>query len=230
MIVRDSNYMLISKGLNNRYWDQGAYPNWTAVNVFIYTPGQRTGCGAEPHYHDCDEFWLFVTGHGETQLDGQTFDVDPNTLVYTPMGVVHRFQMFTDFENVALTTRLERQKRPTHILVEEDGPPTPTVPGFVIPGAVNDGPLASPGPRCPVTEMRVVGFGAGAEIDEAQLLSKEHWVCLAGTIYLAVDGLEVELSPGDVGLLRAGAVRRIRAGEGARVALARERVGKRGLQ
>ena len=39
------------------------------------------------------------------------------------MGVIHRFQMFTDFDNLAIVTPLERRKRATHILVDEDGPP-----------------------------------------------------------------------------------------------------------
>ena len=43
------------------------------------------------------------------------------------MGCVHRFQMFTPYKNNAIVTRLERQKRPIHITVEEHGPPEPTV-------------------------------------------------------------------------------------------------------
>ena len=49
---------------------------------------------------DCDELWLFTSGTGEVWVDGQRHDITPNTLVYTPMGSEHRFQMFSPYENV----------------------------------------------------------------------------------------------------------------------------------
>ena len=145
MIIRDSNYMIISENSNNIYWEQGVYPDWTALSAFRDFPNQRIGTGVEPHYHDNDELWLFTAGRGEVWLDEQRFEITPNTMVYTPMGVVHRFQMFTDYGNNAIVTRLEREQRPTHIRVEEAGVPLPTVPGFVIPGDRNNGPFPNRG-------------------------------------------------------------------------------------
>ena len=221
MIIKNSNYMIISQNSNNIYWEQ-IYPDWTALSAFRYFPNQRIGTGVEPHYHDSDELWLFTAGRGEVWLEGQSFDVTPNTMVYTPMGAVHRFQMFTDYETSAIVTRLERQKRPIHILVEEAGPPVPTVPGFVVPGAGNNGPFPSRGPRCPLSEWRVITFGAGEGVDEARLACNEHWLVIGGTIHLTVDGLGLELSVDDLALLKAGGVRWIQSAKGARVVLARE--------
>lgn len=224
MIVRNSDYVIISKNSNTAYWDEGLYPRWAAINIFCYFPHEKKGSGVEPHYHDGDEIWLFPSGSGEVRLDGKSFEITPNSVVYTPMGVVHSFQMYTDGENIALVTRLERQKRATHILVAESGPPTPTVPGFVIPGAVNNGPIADPGPRCPLTELRVITFAVEERIDNERLACNEHWLVVEGTIHLTVQGFEVELSSGDVALLRAGSSRQIRADKNTRVALARERI------
>ena len=222
MIIRDSNYMGISKNSNSVYWDQELYPDWAAIRGVYDSPTKGPGTGTEPHYHDCDEFWFFPTGRGEAWLDGQSFEITPNTAVYTPMGIVHRFQMFTDYDSVGIVTRLERQKRPDHILVEEAGPPDPTVLGFVVPGTSNNGPFADRGPRCPLSELRLITWAAGEGVDEARLHSNEHWLVLAGAIHLTVDGREVELSQSDVALLRAGAVRRIRSYEDAQAVLARE--------
>lgn len=222
MIIENQHYMIRSRNSNNIYWEQGLYPDWTALNAFHHYPDQRIGTGVEPHYHDNDEMWLFTAGHGEVWLDDQRFEITPNTLVYTPMGVVHRFQMFTNYENNAIVTRLERQKRPIHILVEESGPPIPTVPGFVVPGESNTGPIPNRGSRCPLSEWRVVTFDAGEEVDEASLTCNEHWLVVGGTINLTVDGLELELSNEDLALLKAGAVRKISSAEGARAVLARE--------
>ncbi len=222
MIVRSDNYMVISSNSNNAYWVEALYPRWAAINTFRYFPGQKKGQGVEPHYHDGDELWLFLSGRGEVWLDGKTFPLTANTAVYTPMGVVHRFQMFIDFENIALVTRLERQKRATHILVEESGPPVPTVPGLVIAGAENTGPFSNRGSRCPLSELRMVTLPAGATVEGDRLAANEYWLALSGVTSLAVDGAEFDLATGDVALLRAGVVRRLRSVEAAGLAVARE--------
>ena len=222
MIIENQRYMIRSGNSNNIYWEQGVYPDWTALSAFRHFPDQQIGTGVEPHYHDNDELWLFTAGRGEVWLDDQRFEITPNTLVYTPMGVVHRFQMFTGYENNAIVTQLERQKRPIHILVEEVGPPIPTVPGFIVPGESNTGPIPNRGSRCPLSEWRAVTFDPSEGIDEAPLTCNEHWLVVGGTIELTVDGLEIELSSEDLAMLKAGAVRKIRSAEGARVVLARE--------
>ena len=222
MIIENQNYMIRSGNSNNIYWEQGIYPDWTALNAFQHYPDQQIGTGVEPHYHDNDEMWLFTAGRGEVWLDDRRFEITPNTLVYTPMGVVHRFQMFTGYENNAIVTRLERQKRPTHILVEESGPPVPTVPGFIVPGERNTGPIPNRGSRCPLSEWRAVTFAPSEGIDEAPLTCNEHWLVVDGTIDLTVDGAKFELSGEDLAMLKAGAVRKISSTEGARVILARE--------
>ena len=222
MIIENQHYMIRSGNSNNIYWEQGIYPDWTALSAFRHFPDQQIGTGVEPHYHDNDEMWLFTAGRGEVWLDDQRFEITPNTIVYTPMGVVHRFQMFTGYENNAIVTQLERQKRPIHILVEESGPPVPTVPGFVIPSENNTGPIPNRGSRCPLSEWRVVTLGAGEGIDEAPLTCNEHWLIVGGTIDLTVDGLKLELSGEDLAMLKVGAVRKVSSAEGARVVLARE--------
>lgn len=223
MIIRNSHYLLMSQSSNTHYWEQDRFPDWSRFVTIRHFPDQRIGTGVEPHYHDCDETWLFTAGHGEVWLDEQRFAITPNTLVYTPMGVVHRFQMYTNGENNAFVTRLERQQRPIHILVEQDGPPEKTVPGFVIPGNLNCGPLPNPGPRCPFQELRMVTLTAGEGLAHGELTANEHWLVLEGILQVEVDQRAVELYRGDVALLRAGVVRSVGTNSGARVALVRER-------
>src|SRR5215471_11246946 len=127
MIVLARDYAIVSKSTP---WDEDLYPEWARIRLFRHTPNQRTGHGVEPHYHDCDEFWLFVSGRGEAWLDRESFPVSPNTVIYTPMGTIHRLQMFSDFETVDAVNRHEGQTRRTHIRVDEHGPPVPTAPGF----------------------------------------------------------------------------------------------------
>lgn len=224
MIVSTDHVFVIDSGLSSRsdYWGEHLHPEWAALRMMRHFPGQRTGAGVEPHYHDADEFWLFLSGRGEVWLDGQSTPISPNTLVYTPMGVVHRFQMFTDFANVPAVTRLERAKRPIHILPDVHGPPVPTVPGFVVQGHDNHGPIVNRGSRCPVSEMRMLTLQAGVRMEEANLAKTEYWLVLDGIAQLGVDNLQVNLTNGDLAIIRQGGRRQLRSDAGCSVALARE--------
>lgn len=188
----------------------------------MYHPMESMGGGVEPHYHDTDEIWMFASGRGEAWIDEQSYEVTPNTVIYTPMGSVHRFQMFTDFDNASVVTRLERQNREGHLYVENDGFPEPTVPGIVLNGAENMGPIVNRGERCPFKEMRTIEFEAGDEVEEARLPTNEHWLVEAGVAYIEVDEFNAEIASGDVAMLKAGAVRHIYFPNAARVALVRE--------
>lgn len=222
MILNGANYHIRSNNSNVHYWEQDVYPRWTPLRVYRPISNQKQGGGVEPHYHDNDEFWFFTSGYGEAWLNGTVYKITPNTIVYTPMGVVHRFQMFTDFDNLAIVTPVERQGRGGHLLVEVDGPPVPTVDGYVVPGDINTGPITNRGSRNPLGELRTVELAAGEGLAEARLATNEHWAVIGGSLWVAVDGVEADLSYGDIALLRAGAVRTIRADTGARVVLGRE--------
>ena len=222
MFIKNDNYWIISKSSNTNYWSQGVSPDWTIIGTFIYHPVEPMGRGVEPHYHDADEIWMFASGRGEAWIDEDRFDVMPNTVVYTPMGSVHRFQMFTDFDNASVVTKLERQYREGHLYVENDGFPEPTVPGIVLSGVENTGPIVNRGKRCPFKEMRTIEFAAGDEIIKTRLLANEYWLVETGFACIEVDGFEAEIWSGDVAMLKAGAVRQIGFPNGARVALVRE--------
>src|SRR5438552_9710582 len=188
MILDGATYHIRSSNSNLHYWEQDVYPPWTPMRIYRPIPGQKKGAGVEPHYHDNDELWLFTSGHGEVWLNDRVYGITPNTLVYTPMGVVHRFQMFTEFDNLAIVTTLERQRRPDHLLVEVDGPPEPTVDGYVVPGELNVGLIANRGPRNPLSELRTVEIAPGDGVAEAPLTANEHWAVIAGSLRLDVDG------------------------------------------
>ena len=222
MIVRKTEHWLISSNSNSLLQSPGRYPDWTAMNGCWPSQNQKVYHGIWSHYHDYDEIWLFTDGYGEGWQDGRSYPITPNTLIYNPMGCVHRFQMRTESDVVTFLTPSERRDRTGIILVEEHGPPVPTVPGYVVPGDENVGPIPQRGPRCPLSELRTVAFAAGEGVDDSPILANEHWVALSGTLRLTIAQNEIALSQGDVALLRAGVVRSVRAEEQASAALARE--------
>ena len=223
MVIDDPRYVIRSLNSNQTYWEQDVFPEWTALNCYRHFPDGGIGTGVEPHYHDNDELWLFTSGRGEVWLDGVRHEITPNTLVYTPMGCVHQFQMFTPYVNNAIVTRLERKRRPLHLTVAEYGPPEPTVPGFVVPGSMNTGPISDPGPRCPISEWRLQRYEDVNALDSNVLSRHEHWMVLSGTLKLEVEGRSVSLEPGDIALLRAGVDRHLSMQDhGARAVVVRE--------
>lgn len=228
MIITDPHFTIRSLNSNQTYWEQGVFPEWTALNCYRHFPDGGIGTGVEPHYHDNDEIWLFTAGHGEVRLDGVRHEITPNTLVYTPMGCVHQFQMFTPYENNAIVTRLERKRRPLHLTVEEYGPPEPTVPGFVVPGDRNTGLIGDSGLRCPIAEWRLQRYEDINALRADELRQHEHWMVLSGVMHLVVNDRSVSLSPGDIALLRAGTNREVcTEDEATRAVVVRENAGNR---
>ena len=227
MIQSGDHYEIRSQNSNLIYWEQGEFPEWTALSCLRAFPTAPAGHGVEPHYHDNDEIWLFRSGHGEVWVGDQRYDVTPNTAVYTPLGVVHRFQMFEPYENTAIVTSLEGKKRPLHLVAAHHGHPVPTAAGFVIPGSANVGPIADPGSRCPLSELREITFSAGELLAEKATFDRhEHWIVTQGAIELTLGGVITSLHEEDVVLMRTGGVREIGAQSAGRVVLVRERKSK----
>ena len=222
MILRGPNFQVISKNSNAEYYSGGFYPEWTPLAGIHDMAVRPMGSGVEPHYHDNDEFWFWATGYGEVWVDGKNMPVGPNSVTYTPMGTVHKFLMHSDFEVVAVITRPGRKLRSKHILVSEDGQPESTVPGFVVPGSHNNGPFPVRGPRCPLSELRLLDLAPGGRIHPTLTGANEHWLVLSGAVQLAVDGREIELHQSDLALLKAGASREINALRDTRLVLVRE--------
>jgi mannose-6-phosphate isomerase-like protein (cupin superfamily) len=223
MRIESETYAILSHEENNpAYWADDVYPTWATMKLFRYIPGQRIGNGVEPHYHDCDEIWLFLDGRGEAWLDGgPPQPIRPGTFVFTPRGVVHRFQMFTNFANAALRTELLGEKRGTHLIPEIHGAPTPSGTGFVVSAEEAIGEVPDRERRSPLSELRI---GRGEPKADRELISAtEYWVAMEGRLNVIVDGFSIGLGSGDIAILRAGADRAV-SGDSGIYGYARQRV------
>jgi mannose-6-phosphate isomerase-like protein (cupin superfamily) len=207
MITQTDDFLCIAAPLSTasrRRRGESTNPRWAALRNIGYTPRQGMGHGVEPHYHDFDEFWFFTSGHGEAWLDGVKHEVTPNTMVYTPKGVVHRFQMFVEFSTVGIQCRREGLRRAGHLHVARHGPPTPSANALVVPGDRNDGPIATSHPKLPVREMRLVRLPAGHETRRTTA-GTEYWIPVDGVLGATIGATCLEVAGSDLGESRSTA-------------------------
>jgi mannose-6-phosphate isomerase-like protein (cupin superfamily) len=219
MMAKTEQYVLVS-ATENRYW-AGFFPDWGALATFIAI--ENPPSVIEPHYHDNDEFWLWIRGEGKARLDhGPEIPFERGMVVYCPMGAVHEFVSPTVQYNIGVTTHLVGQKRPLHLHVPEDGEPVRTGDGFILAGAENAGPLAVGRPRCPLSELRLVETTPGRTLARGPAAANEYWLLISGQMLLHLPACSVHLLPGDLIILRQGVERSLSAVQAGQVALARE--------
>jgi hypothetical protein len=214
MIVATDSYFALSTLSARDCWDDELHPEWARLRTVTYCPGQHLGHGSSRITTTMTSSGFFTAGYGEAWMDGECSPVTPNTIVYTPRGVVHRLQMFTDFATVGIRTRMCGMKRAAHLRVLEDGIPTPSAPGLVVPGEENTGPIAVEHPTCPVRELRLLTYAAAEDL-EWTTSSTEYLLEVCDTVRITVDGLCFELTStqrnyhvdgpgGDLLIVRAG--------------------------
>jgi mannose-6-phosphate isomerase-like protein (cupin superfamily) len=78
------------------------------------------------HYHDCDEYWIFLQGRGIAVSEGKRYEVKAGDCVATGRGHHHDFpQVFEPVAAVYFETTLEGQKRRGHLWDHTHGPAQP---------------------------------------------------------------------------------------------------------
>jgi mannose-6-phosphate isomerase-like protein (cupin superfamily) len=80
----------------------------------------------DPHYHDCDEYWIILEGRGKVMVGGKTMDTGPGDCV--PIGMGHHHDMplvDAPVKAVFFETTLEGEKRIGHLWNHTHGPARP---------------------------------------------------------------------------------------------------------
>ena len=63
-------------------------PSWCNVTSAAVLKGMNTG-HFDPHYHDCNEYWLVCKGKMKIAIDGKPYYVRDGDIVCTRAGSVH---------------------------------------------------------------------------------------------------------------------------------------------
>jgi mannose-6-phosphate isomerase-like protein (cupin superfamily) len=64
------------------------FPKWSEVNHYGIN---QLVVGEEVllHYHDCNEYWIIISGRGICTTEGDTYEIGPGDMVLTERGQEH---------------------------------------------------------------------------------------------------------------------------------------------
>jgi mannose-6-phosphate isomerase-like protein (cupin superfamily) len=78
------------------------------------------------HFHDCDEYWILVSGRGTASTEDVLYEVGPGDCVATRMGDHHDFPLVDEpVVAVFFETTMRGQKRRGHLWEHTHGPARP---------------------------------------------------------------------------------------------------------
>lgn len=68
--------------------DQEHFPGWSEINHYGINY-LKVGQEVPLHYHDCNEYWIIVSGRGICTTEGDTYEIGPGDIVLTKQGDEH---------------------------------------------------------------------------------------------------------------------------------------------
>ena len=71
-----------------RLAEQEHFPEWSEMNHYGMNR-LKVGEGVPLHYHDCNEYWIIVSGRGICTTEGDRYEIGPGDLVLTKKGDEH---------------------------------------------------------------------------------------------------------------------------------------------
>jgi mannose-6-phosphate isomerase-like protein (cupin superfamily) len=64
------------------------FPNWSEINHYGINY-LKVGQEVPLHYHDCNEYWIIISGKGICTTEGDEYEIGPGDLVLTKKGEEH---------------------------------------------------------------------------------------------------------------------------------------------
>lgn len=68
--------------------EQERFPDWSEVSHYGINTLQQ-GDEVELHYHNCNEYWIIISGRGTCTTEGDTYEIGPGDMVLTKKGDEH---------------------------------------------------------------------------------------------------------------------------------------------
>lgn len=97
-----------------RLEDREAYPEWSDISHYGVNH-LSVGDSVELHFHDCNEYWIIVSGKGVCTTEGKTFEIGVGDLVLTRKGDEHSLVVTEDMVAVYFYGRFPDGGRIGHL-------------------------------------------------------------------------------------------------------------------
>jgi mannose-6-phosphate isomerase-like protein (cupin superfamily) len=86
----------------------------TAWGFAEYSAGQKNV--VEPHFHDCDEYYMLIEGRMRVRSEGVEYTMGPADILLTRMGDEHEIiEILEDVRFVWMETELKGRRRMGHL-------------------------------------------------------------------------------------------------------------------
>lgn len=176
------------------------FPEW--CNLACFHHYRDIEKDVAPHFHDiADEVWVWEAGRARGTLDGQSVELRPGVVVYTPTLCVHGYVRESKHSNTGIQPRWKPgAENNNHRKVADVGPPPPSaMRAFWF--RPEDNTLETPSvfPEDAFLQSAFcASFESNAVVYEG---CKDRWWALLvrqGTVSGIVEGNAVELGPNDL--------------------------------
>ena len=94
--------------------NQIAYPQWSELSHYGISY-LKVGDEVESHYHDCNEYWIIISGQGICTTEGNEYMIGAGDLVLTKKGDEHSLIVTEDMVAVYFYGEMEEGGRVGHL-------------------------------------------------------------------------------------------------------------------
>ena len=94
--------------------DEARFPDWSETQKFG-VHHVAAGSQIEPHFHDCHEYWIIVSGEGEAMTEGVPFHLGPGDMLLTKAGDIHSMNVTQDMVAVTFYGVMREHGRTGHL-------------------------------------------------------------------------------------------------------------------
>ncbi|WP_438348774.1 cupin domain-containing protein [Paenibacillus sp. FA6] len=100
--------------IQSHHQPRESFPAWSEVGQYginTLTVGQEV----ELHYHDCNEYWIIVSGRGICTTEGDTYEIGPGDMVLTKQEDEHSLVVTEEMVAVYIYGIMEEGARIGHL-------------------------------------------------------------------------------------------------------------------
>jgi mannose-6-phosphate isomerase-like protein (cupin superfamily) len=72
--------------------DKSSFPSWSETQNYGVSY-LKVGDEVEPHFHDCNEYWIIISGRGDAMSEGKPYALGPGDMLLTRAGDYHSLKV-----------------------------------------------------------------------------------------------------------------------------------------